>query len=540
MRFVIFLIFFFVLFFSSLIYAQNDISDAFNKSINNKSEEVRDINSDELAHSEVLNGWSIGLQYGVIKFHGDISEYILYPAYEESIDFHELRSGISLVFKKRLNPVYSLEGRYIVGEMAGIRRDYNTNDTEYFENHYEPYGLYQGNGEKFITDITEMDVIIKTNLNSFSSYLLGYRFPDRFRLELDLGVGYNQYRVIRSNLLSNDFIFSYGYQEWDGVVGGAVESERVPAGVLIYGMSSSYEYNSRLDITLSYNIHRSFTDKWDGSPSISERDNDMYSFFSLGILYRLGEHNYNNEWISPIDQLTDDVSILSINIDGLTEDTDNDGISDAFDKSENTPFGVPVDGSGVPLDVDMDNVPDYRDADPFSFRGAVVDENGVELDDDKDGVPNSKDLESNTMPGVMVNQFGITASQVSANSHFPSIYFQSGSSAITLSNKDRLATVAIVLKKNSNIRMKVIGYADNIGNPQSNKKLAFKRANAVIEYLDKNYNISSDRFSAAIINDIEKLSLENDGLNKLADQEDTSTDLILEINRRVDFEILYY
>ena len=72
---------------------------------------------------------------------------------------------------------------------------------------------------------------------------------------------------------------------------------------------------SRLDVTLTYNIHRSFTDKWDGSPSISERDNDMYSYFSLGILYRLGEHNYNNEWTSPIDQLTDDVSVLSINID---------------------------------------------------------------------------------------------------------------------------------------------------------------------------------------------------------------------------------
>ena len=155
-------------------------------------------------------------------------------------------------------------------------------------------------------------------------------------------------------------------------------------------------------------------------------------------------------------------------------------------------------------------------------------------------MPNSKDLESNTMPGVMVNQFGITASHLSANSHFPSIYFQSGSSVITLSNKDRLATVAIILKKNPDIRMKVIGYADNIGNPQSNKKLAFKRADAVILYLEKNYNISSDRFSAAITNDIEKLSLENDGLNKLVDQEDTSTDLILDINRRVDFEILYY
>ena len=69
---------------------------------------------------------------------------------------------------------------------------------------------------------------------------------------------------------------------------------------------------------------------------------------------------------------------LFVKIDGFTDDADNDGVSDAFDKSPNTPLGVAVDGSGNALDVDMDNVPDYRDADPFSNRGAQVDENGVE------------------------------------------------------------------------------------------------------------------------------------------------------------------
>jgi outer membrane protein OmpA-like peptidoglycan-associated protein len=195
----------------------------------------------------------------------------------------------------------------------------------------------------------------------------------------------------------------------------------------------------------------------------------------------------------------------------------------------------------MPLDADMDNVPDYRDTDPFSNRGAQVDMNGVELDDDKDGVPNSKDLESSTPVGAMVNQFGINVSNTtSVNSggliYFTSIYFNSGSAIVGSSNTNRIATMALLLKSNPSIKLKVVGHTDNVGNVKLNKKLGLKRANAVINYLVLNYNVAADRLIATTKGEEDPLS----AVTQIANDVETgeSVNRLAEINRRVDFEIV--
>jgi len=216
-------------------------------------------------------------------------------------------------------------------------------------------------------------------------------------------------------------------------------------------------------------------------------------------------------------------------------------VSDAFDKSPNTPLGVAVDGSGNALDVDMDNVPDYRDADPFSNRGAQVDDNGKELDDDKDGVPNSIDLESNTAVGTMVNQFGINVSNTTyGNSsgliYFPSIYFNTGSAIVGNSNENRIATMALLLKNNPDVHLNVIGHTDNIGTPKFNKQLGLKRAKAVVDYLVLNYNVAPVRLKAATKGEGEPLSSLMEITSDL--ESDIKVNVLAEINRRVDFEIV--
>ena len=262
----------------------------------------------------------------------------------------------------------------------------------------------------------------------------------------------------------------------------------------------------------------------------------------MGIAYKFGDHDYNNEWESPIDGLKDDVSTLFVKINGFTEDSDNDGVADAFDKSESTPLGVAIDGSGKALDVDMDNVADYRDADPFSNRGAEVDMNGVELDDDKDGVPNSKDLESNTPVGAMVNQFGINLSNTTyINSggvtYFPSIYFNSGSAIIVNSNANRIATIALLLKSNASIKLRVIGHTDNVGSAKFNEELGLRRANAVINYLMLNYNIEAHRLIPSTKGEEDPLSIASQVGNSIETIE--SVNRLAKVNRRVDFEISY-
>ena len=272
----------------------------------------------------------------------------------------------------------------------------------------------------------------------------------------------------------------------------------------------------------------------------TQNKRDQFAFLSVGIAYKIGKQINLKEWQSPIEGLENDIKSMSVNIEGFTIDSDNDGISDSFDKCPNTPIGVSVDGSGTALDVDMDNIPDYRDADPFSNRGAQVDENGVELDDDKDGVPNSKDLEANTASGNMVNQFGISydfsEKKDKANPTFlPSIFFSSGSKIVEELNKNKLAIVALMLKKNKNIKLNVIGHTDQVGNTESNKKLAFQRAKAVINYLKINYGINENRLKAISRGEEDPLflSIEKSISIEMKSKKKES----IKINRRVDFEI---
>jgi len=429
------------------------------------------------------------------------------------------------------------------GQLAGLRRDYNTEDNIYFSNLFDPYDLYEGQGEKFEAGFYEIDLISKININTILSYVSNYKILNNLKFEGNIGLGYNIFNTVRTNLFSDEYIYSYGYEEYDGQVGGEIKeslANQASESVFLYGVSASYLINADFDIDLTYNIRKAFNDKWDASLMQSEKSNDAFSFLSLGIRYNINKIDKNIEWISPLDRLQEDVSSVFVKIDGFTDDADSDGVSDAFDKSLNTPLGVAVDGSGRALDVDMDNVSDYRDADPFSNRGAQVDINGIELDDDKDGVPNSKDLESNTPVGVMVNQFGININNttyVNAGSmiYFPSIYFNSGSAIIEISNENRIATIALILKNNPGVKLNVIGNTDNVGTLKFNKKLGLKRANAVINYLVLNYNIGTDRLIATTKGEEDPLltiTQVSNGLESGASESDLE-----EINRRVDFEI---
>lgn len=60
-------------------------------------------------------------------------------------------------------------------------------------------------------------------------------------------------------------------------------------------------------------------------------------------------------------------------------DTDQDGVIDAYDMCPFTPLEALVDENGCPLDADNDGVPDFRDDEPNTPEGNWVDEWGVTL-----------------------------------------------------------------------------------------------------------------------------------------------------------------
>jgi len=445
---------------------------------------------------------------------------------------------MSFNLEKRINSLYSLAAELSMGKFSGLRRP-----AQYWTYAvYDPHQNYEGNGDKFVASFSEMDLLVNVNLTNVMSYFRKSKTSRKIYFNGKLGVGYNVFNSLRTNLFTDTYIHDFGYEIEEGIDLGTQKKSfftQTTATVYIYGFRANYTLNSKMNLTLDYTIRNGLTDKWDASIMSTQYKTDNFAFLSVGASYKIGNHDYNNDWTSPIDVLKDDLSTLHIRIEGFTDDADYDGVVDAFDKSPNTPLGVAVDGSGNALDVDMDNVPDYRDADPFSNRGVLVDSNGTELDDDKDGVPNSKDLESNTPLGIIVNQFGMNVSKTSSFSgagviYFPSIYFKSGSAVVVNSNKNRIATIALLLKNNQYIKLNVIGYTDNVGNAKFNKKLGLKRANAVINYLVLNYNIDADRLFS-------KTKGEEDPLSTLTTIDNLAVNSVVnplsEINRRVDFEI---
>ena len=523
----------------SLLFAQdNAIAIAINKKKIPQKSKFSSIKVDQ-ALLPIWKGWFIGFDYGFTQFDGDVRQYDHYPAFQEIVDFYELKTAFSLSLIKKINPIFSLEGQIINGKFAGLNRSYSNFDSEmgYYDNPYA--GLYEGNGEKFETDFVEFDASLIFDITNLSTYFLR-SYNKKYSIFGKIGLGYNVYHSLKTNLNNNSYIYSYGYaDEGQGQVKKSF-GESPSATVKIYGIEAVYPINKRININIELTKRIGATDTWDSSERKTSVLNDSYSSMMLGFSYMLGAKNNDEDWESPIDMLQDDVSSLYVKIDGFTEDSDNDGISDAFDKEYDTPLGVAVDGSGTALDIDMDNIPDYRDSDPFSNRGAQVDINGIELDDDKDGVPNIKDLESNTTIGAMVNQFGIkvgskTSSYANRLIYLPSIYFSSGSAIVESSNSNRIATIALLLKNNKHIRLKVIGHTDNIGSSNFNRKLGIKRANAVIKYLVINYDIEINRL-------VPQTNGEENPLSKVTQINDQrykeGVRILRNINRRVDFNIL--
>ena len=98
-----------------------------------------------------------------------------------------------------------------------------------------------------------------------------------------VGFGYNQFRSLRTNLYTDEYIYSYGYDELT-----TNESEdMVSQSVIVYGAKIKYKVADALNILVDYTIRRSMSDKWDSSLMDGGNGNDRFSLFSLGLAFDL-------------------------------------------------------------------------------------------------------------------------------------------------------------------------------------------------------------------------------------------------------------
>ena len=470
---------------------------------------------EEVSTKKTLNKFAIGLHGGWTQFYGDIREY----EFGFSKEKREIANGAGGLFVDyQLNSVIGFRANIMAGTLGGIKRANNSpnlnglNQNVAFSTFFIDYTL---NSTVNFVNLMYSD---RTKDRLFTSYIVG-------------GVGFTSFKTKKTRL------YDAGVDAGT-IVGNSstldanVETKKFTTELIIpAGLGIKFRLSKRFDIGLEYTQRFVIaSDKIDATVA-GKKSSDSYGYVDLFFTIKLGKETHSKEWVNPFQSLNQNMADLQANVDGLVQDADGDGVSDIFDKEENSPADIAVDGSGRSLDTDGDGVPDYLDADPFTNKGARVDENGTELDSDNDGVVDSQDIEPNTEEGALVNFQGKTINLETAGGDnitisggaLPSIYFKVNSARIDYwSSYDRLAEVAKLMKTDEAIKVKVVGSADKNGAEDYNNSLAEKRAQAAVDHLVKIYGIDAGRFSVAGQGEANPLSQSDDALN---------------VNRRVDFMV---
>jgi outer membrane protein OmpA-like peptidoglycan-associated protein len=160
---------------------------------------------------------------------------------------------------------------------------------------------------------------------------------------------------------------------------------------------------------------------------------------------------------------------------GCPLDTDKDGVPDFLDKCPKTPFNVKVDSIGCPIDTDGDSVPDYLDKCP-TIKGLAS----------NNGCPETKvEAKPEVKPEIKAVQKYVVQTELKSlfQKALQGIQFESGNDLILNRSHKILNQIAGVLVANPGYFIEIRGFTDNLGNPEKNQMLSFKRANSVKKYL---------------------------------------------------------
>lgn len=300
------------------------------------------------------------------------------------------------------------------------------------------------------------------------------------------------------------------------------------------GVGLRFKCSKLIDVKIEGQSTFLFTDKLDGLvyDHPNRWKNDVIIGFTAGITFKLGCKKNDKEsinWVNGFEYFNARFDKIERKLDKVLTDNDKDGVSDAFDKETETPEGVMVDGSGKSMDIDRDGIVDVKDLEVFSPDPNAVDEFGKTKDDDADGVVNAEDKEPNSARGAKVDWQGVTipAPIVATTQSVPafdklilsSVYFDYNQSLIKPEYYKELFKVVNFAKQNPTTKIIISGNTDIRGGDTYNVKLGQDRAEAIMQYFAKNFNIPTSQFVIESKGKSEPISKSN------------------ELNRRVDFII---
>lgn len=270
-----------------------------------------------------------------------------------------------------------------------------------------------------------------------------------------------------------------------------------------FGIGAKRNFGKWLDLGLEFRQNYTRSDNLDAFsyPIWRNRFTDFYTVVGIQASVKLGTKGRDDhyDWLNPVESIyeaMDSFAGVQTKVNALSQDKDNDGVADYFDKEPESENNIMVYGSGIVVDSDQDNVPDFKDEQIFSEQGAPVNEKGVMVDADADGVPDYRDEDPTTPAGTGVTPTGRAIKSGGGccdceDVILPAIIFDEGSAKVKPEFYGVLYSVASKMKECPDLKIVTAGYSQK---SKAGEQISWKRSNAVIEVLSKEYGVSRDRF----------------------------------------------
>lgn len=493
---------------------------------------------------------SLGLRVGTTLAYTDVRSHQFYKTPKNSHSEYQAFAGIDFLYM--FSHAIGVKIDANIGSIQGISPNYTSNRSTTEAMGYQRLGFTRP--IYFHTPIKDGTVnlyINWTNLSWFANVANNKHAKARkWGMYSFVGLGMAIYNPkvealysVDDATIAKEVKYLHGYAYYPNQTGFL---KGVHDAILPVGTGIKYQLNDRLDLGIEASLRFVSSDKLDGVNDLGAAGNkyfatafinptpyagyanDRYALVGFNLHYKIGSQNKANkniEWNDPEFAIIKAMDNELGKLKSLLNDSDKDGVSDAFDKEANTPSTAKVDGAGQALDVDGDGVADYKDEELFTPKGASVNENGIAADADGDGVADIRDMEPQSKAGALVNFRGVTIGARNDSAKVrncivavPSVYFDVNSSVIKANYNKQLSDLARLMITNPNIKITIVGNTDSDGSDNYNNALGKRRADAVAKYLTSNFRIAADRI----------ITVESNGASKPLSTRK-------EHNRRVDF-----
>lgn len=329
----------------------------------------------------------------------------------------------------------------------------------------------------------------RTDSPSFGQFSLGtrYMFNNRFGLKLDFGYSTikeadnslpfktNYYRGSLQGVANLGSIMKF--ETWTNTIGllfhaGGGYSRLIPKEPIeptekdhmlsvVAGISPQFKLSNRIalttDLSVVGNVRQNYT--WDGTESQFNPGFDgMKVNVSAGLTFYLGKHGKHADW-SPQDNIAKErLEDLEARLSKVETDL---------------------------IDTDQDGVPDYLDREPNTMSGVTVDTKGVAVDKNKNGIPDEIESALDQRYAMKGEGSEGTGSNIEEllNKGYVNVYFKFNSDMPETYSLGAINYLTKYMENNPSSNAELIGYADELGNPEYNQNLSEKRAKRVYDIL---------------------------------------------------------